>query len=672
MADGNEEGENIQTGQSWLYILLLSLAVLLFLQGTRELIGSIYNFNLSAMSINISIVAVFGFLSPALYPIVLKRLNQRHVMLIFGIIMVIARLLMSSGPDASLYLVLSFVLVSSALIFIISLSYLVEEDSGSRGLTSNITIAALIAVCLDMAFRAVGGSFDISIYGFTEARAASLLVAVPLIAIFFYAIIRFHVSLKDTQMQGTGQAASFPFFGINIGLLLFMYMTFSGYPNCSAGWTSTVPSLSYIIASISIFAFIMLFYMPAGRCFMSSEFGLLIFEAILAITFIILIIDTTGTVSAILLPASTLPLAVLFFNNINMFFMSNESKNRAPVNMFLTGFVFVVFVFLSVLTLTWAHVPGTAFLKDKMGIIALSTVLATILFTHIFYRMSMRSKPEPASSGSVKNRPLFVILCVLALICTSGFPAVNSDGIRTITHGGTDAITVMTYNIHQGYGMDGLLDPWEILNTIREVNPDILVLQESDTNRLSSMNVDILNWLACKLEMYVYSGPSTGEQIYGLALLSRYAIDDSSLYFLESQEDQRVWFRCQMQIGSETLAVYGIHMGLSQEDRTSQSNEVVERLATETMPFIMMGDFNTWPNETIYENLTTVMSDAWVLAGHGLMDESGYTFDSIEPYERIDYIFVSGELASGVNSCDVLVGQEGSDHLPLWVSLNIG
>ena len=99
---------------------------------------------------------------------------------------------------------------------------------------------------------------------------------------------------------------------------------------------------------------------------------------------------------------------------------------------------------------------------------------------------------------------------------------------------------------------------------------------------------------------------------------------------------------------------------------------MVELLANETMPFILMGDFNTYPDETIYDNLITVMSDAWVLAGHGLMDESGYTFDSLEPYERIDYIFVSEELIPGVNSCNVLLGQEGSDHLPLWASLNIG
>lgn len=649
--------------------MMLSLVTLFFLQGSRELIGTIYNFNLSTMSINISIVAVIAFLSPVLYPIFLKRLNQKHLMLISGILMATSRIIMSSGPDDGLYLAMSFVLVSSALVFIVSMSYLVPGGD-SQGISQFVILGVIVAVCLDMAFRAAGGSFDISIYGFTDVRATSLIIAAPLVVIFFYGTIRFYINLKEAQTLGVEKGPSTPFFGINMGILFFMYMAFSGYPNCCAGWVSTAPMLSYLITSVSLFVFIMLLYIPAGRSLMLSEFGLLLFEAVLAVTFIMLIIDPTGIISAVLLPASILPLAVLFFNNLNVFLASDGHKNRVPGNLFLAGFVFVMLVILSVLTLTWAHVPGTAALKDKMDILTLFAALATIFFTHVFYRIGVHSRPGLASSGLVKIHPLFVILCVLALICICGFPAANSDGVRTITQGGTDSITVMTYNIHQGYGMDGLLDPWEILNTIREVNPDILVLQESDTNRLSSMNVDILNWLACKLEMYVYSGPSTGEQIYGLALLSRYPIEDSALFFLESQEDQRVWFRCQLNTGSETVAIYGIHMGLSPEDRTSQSAEVVEMLANETMPFIMMGDFNTWPNETIYSNLTTVMNDAWVLAGHDPFDSSGYTFDSVEPYERIDYIFVSGELISGVNSCDVLMGQEGSDHLPLYITIS--
>jgi len=672
MTDDYEGDKNQQIDKSWLYILTLSLAVLFFLQGARELIGTIYNFNLATMSINNTILCVFGFMSPALYPI-LKKLNQKHVMIMSGILITFSRILMSSGPGAEPYLLFSFLLVSSTLIFIVSMSYLISNnDSAPEKLAWNITLAVLFAVCLDTGFRATGGSFDISIYGFTDMRATSLLLTAPLAAIFFYSMVRFQASLENHNISNSGHFKFSPLFGINLGLLLFIYMVFSGYPNCCAGWTATAPYLSYIAFSASLVVFIVLFYLPVGRNFMLGEPGLILFNAILAATFILLIIDPAGTLSAVLLPISIFCLMVLFYNNINTFLALDGDKNKMSMNIFLSGFVFVLFVFMSVLTLTWAHVPGTAFLKDMMSVLTFSAALACIMFTYVLYKTGSSSRPEQTEPTSSSFRSVFVMFCVLTLVCTSIFPVTHSEQARPISPGSIGDITVMTYNIHQGYGMDGLLDPWEILKTIEEINPDILVLQESETNRLSSMNVDILNWLAYKLEMYVYSGPAAGEQIYGLALLSKYEITDSELYWLESIEDQRVWFRCQVQVGGEIIAVYGIHVGLSPEDRTSQSNEVVQRLANETMPFIMMGDFNTWPNETIYSNLTSIMHDAWILAGHELNGPSTYTFDSAAPYERIDYIFVSDELVPAVNSCQIMNNQLGSDHLPVWAELTIG
>ena len=673
MSDDAMEMSNEPSIRHWPTIVILSLAVLFFLQGARELIGTIYNFNLSTMAINITIVAVFAFMSPALYLLGLKRINQRNLMLFFGFMMAISRIIMSSGPDATTYLASSFVLVSSALIFIASISYSYLEITINRETQGrDITLAVLIAIALDLVFRGAGNSFDISIYGLTELRATSLLISGPLVALFFYCALWLYTHQKRPQAADTEYPPSLPFLGINMGILLFLYMVFSGYPNCSAGWVTIAPLSSYMTASGALIIFIVLFYLPGGRKFMLGELGLMIFEAILAITFMTLFIDPSGSLAGALLPASILPLAVIFYNNINTFLAWGKGKNRVPTNMFLVGIVFVVLVFLSVLTLTWAHVPGTAFLKDKMGLLALMAVLVCIMSTHVFWKLGNKYNQSISDFTPANAHSIFAVFCIFMLICTSIFSAVYSDQARSITLGDNSNVTVMTYNIHQGYGMDGVLDPWEILNTIREINPDILVLQESETNRLSSMNVDILNWLAYKLEMYVYYGPSTGEQIYGLALLSRYTIEESSLHSLESIEDQRIKFRCQVRLGAQALAVYGIHMGLSHEDRISQSNEVIERLANETMPFIIMGDFNTWPNETIYSNLTGIIHDAWILTGHELNGPPTYTFDSAAPYERIDYIFVSDELVPSVISCDVMTGQLGSDHLPVWAELNIG
>src|SRR5690606_2840765 len=57
-------------------------------------------------------------------------------------------------------------------------------------------------------------------------------------------------------------------------------------------------------------------------------------------------------------------------------------------------------------------------------------------------------------------------------------------------------ITVLTYNIHHGEGMDGKLDLERIANVIRSVNPDLVALQEVDRKTQRSAGVDQAEELA--------------------------------------------------------------------------------------------------------------------------------------------------------------------------------
>ena len=60
------------------------------------------------------------------------------------------------------------------------------------------------------------------------------------------------------------------------------------------------------------------------------------------------------------------------------------------------------------------------------------------------------------------------------------------------------------------------------LALIRQVSPDILALQESDSTRISLNNNDYARYYAGKLGYYSYYGPKTLTGTYGTALLSKY------------------------------------------------------------------------------------------------------------------------------------------------------
>jgi len=100
---------------------------------------------------------------------------------------------------------------------------------------------------------------------------------------------------------------------------------------------------------------------------------------------------------------------------------------------------------------------------------------------------------------------------------------------------------------------------------------------------------------------------------------------------------------------------------------------------------MLMGDMNFAPDGPEYEYLVGDISpmtgarvslaegllDAWVLTGHG--EDEGVTF--IRPgrkQERLDHCFVTGDLAPAVLSMRIDDAAVGSDHQPIFVTLDPG
>ncbi len=92
--------------------------------------------------------------------------------------------------------------------------------------------------------------------------------------------------------------------------------------------------------------------------------------------------------------------------------------------------------------------------------------------------------------------------------------------------------------------------------------------------------------------------------------------------------------------------------------------EIRKFIEASPYPVILAGDFNSVPNSYEYFQISKVLSDAFVVAGHG----SGTSFHDYKIPIRIDYIFTSPALKAVSYKVDRSVRR--SDHFAVTASFN--
>ncbi len=237
-------------------------------------------------------------------------------------------------------------------------------------------------------------------------------------------------------------------------------------------------------------------------------------------------------------------------------------------------------------------------------------------------------------------------------------------------------IKVMNYNIHQYYQEDpnpminksGNYVFQNLLNVIEAENPDIVVLEESEGNRITGGNVNGVPWLASRLNMFFYYGPDTSDQIYGVSLLSKWPISSEETFMLPSTESiERVAIRCVIDHPDGEFYVVGTHFqtGKYKIDRENQAKKIVEIVGDS--PTLILGDFNTrpYPSDNAYMILNNTFNDAWVWGGNDVNDTAGYTDSPLDLHSRIDYIWFTKNDWTIID-VGVTGNYKSSDHMAVF------
>ena len=165
------------------------------------------------------------------------------------------------------------------------------------------------------------------------------------------------------------------------------------------------------------------------------------------------------------------------------------------------------------------------------------------------------------------------------------------------------------------------------------MDADIIGLQESDTNRISGGNTDVVRYFADNLNLYSYYGPKTVLGTFGIALLSKYPLENPRTFYMYSEREQTATIHAQITVGEIKYNIYVTHLGNG--GPILQQGAILKEVDG-TEDVVLMGDFNFKPDTPQYQLTIDLLGDAWLLKWPDGIDDQG-----VNPINRIDHVFVS-------------------------------
>lgn len=273
---------------------------------------------------------------------------------------------------------------------------------------------------------------------------------------------------------------------------------------------------------------------------------------------------------------------------------------------------------------------------------------------------------------------------------------------QVVNNPDTTHLRVMSFNIHffspAGETANSFVHKQEMLHLIDSINPDILCLQEFLTREKGEHNL-----LATFREeqgyryQHFFAANQNDYEAYGLIILSKLPIISSGR-LTEHWYGTNGTIYADIKHGDDTMRVYNVHMrtfGFQKEDydfitasaktleqdmsstrrigsrlrhafeaRSEQAQALREHHQANTMPYVIMGDFNDTPLSYAVNHIAGDMQNAFRIHGRGW----GETYNGAFPNFQIDYILASKDLS--IHHYQVIKTRL-SDHYPIWADLSL-
>jgi endonuclease/exonuclease/phosphatase family metal-dependent hydrolase len=234
-------------------------------------------------------------------------------------------------------------------------------------------------------------------------------------------------------------------------------------------------------------------------------------------------------------------------------------------------------------------------------------------------------------------------------------------------------LRIATYNIHRCRGLDRRTMPARIAEVLREIEADVVALQEvigagpAGAGQAEEIGAAVgMGWVMTTVR-------HLRNHLFGNVVLSRFPIVHHSHYDLSWRTcEPRACQRADLDLGQgRTLHVYNVHLGTAVLERRYQAPRLASFVHDHrvTGPKIILGDFNEWMKGLATKTLSSLFES---------VDISQHlkrrrTYPGLFPVVHLDHIYYDGKVeVVSVEMPRTRKALIASDHLPLVANLRLG
>jgi endonuclease/exonuclease/phosphatase family metal-dependent hydrolase len=242
-------------------------------------------------------------------------------------------------------------------------------------------------------------------------------------------------------------------------------------------------------------------------------------------------------------------------------------------------------------------------------------------------------------------------------------------------------LRVVCYNVHGCIGADRNVDTRRTTNILREIDADIVALQEVDgyasSHNIQNQAESIAERLGSNSVCFPLERKS--HHLFGLAVLSRFTFDKVDFIKLPNlyprlNPTKRGAIITHLNTTAGPVRLINTHLSVFKRERKKQLDALMESCYPNAengrTPTILCGDLNAEPSSHTCRTLSKFLANVRNVPSKAMLFNG--TFHARSPVFTIDHIFVSKHfIPLRVEVKNTPTAASASDHLPLVAELAI-